>query len=155
MNLKVPTLRKLPFATAIVERYRRREASVEESLIEMYLAGVSVRRIEDITEALCGTRVSAGAVSRLSQKVYARIGAWRNEPLEGSYAYVYLDGIVLKRTWSGEVRNVSVLVTIGVDAEGYRKVLGVAEGVKEDLAGKDFCVICKSELAHTGELSAI
>ena len=51
------------------------------------------------------------------------------------WPYVYLDGIVLKRTWAGEVRNVSVLVAIGVDAEGYRKVLGVAEGDKEDKAG--------------------
>lgn len=135
VRLKIPKLRKLPFETAIIERYRRREASVEESLMEMYLAGVSVRRIEDITETLWGTRVSAGAVSRLNQKVYARIEAWRNEPIEGVYPYVYLDGIVLKRTWAGEVRNVSVLVAIGVDAEGYRKVLGVAEGAKEDLAG--------------------
>jgi transposase-like protein len=101
----------------------------------MYLAGVSVRRVESITETLWGTRVSAGAVSRLNQKVYARIEAWRNQPIEGAYPYVYLDGIVLKRTWAGEVRNVSVLVAIGVDADGYRKVLGVAEGAKEDLAG--------------------
>jgi putative transposase len=135
VRLKVPKLRKLPLETAIIERYRRREASVEESLIEMYLAGVSVRRVEDITEALWGTRVSAGTVSRLNQKVYARIEAWRNEPIEGRFPYVYLDGIVLKRTWAGEVRNVSVLVAIGVDAEGYRKVLGVAEGAKEDKAG--------------------
>lgn len=135
VRLKVPKLRKLPLETAIIERYRRREASVEESLIEMYLAGVSVRRVEDITEALWGTRVSAGAVSRLNQKVYARIEAWRNEPIEAAYPYVYLDGIVLKRTWAGEVRNVSVLVAIGVDAEGYRKVLGVAEGAKEDKVG--------------------
>lgn len=135
VTLKVPKLRKLPLETAIIERYRRREASVEEALIEMYLAGVSVRRVEDITEALWGTRVSAGAVSRLNQKVYARIEAWRNEAITGTYPYVYLDGIVLKRTWAGEVRNVSVLVAIGVDAEGYRKVLGVAEGAKEDKAG--------------------
>lgn len=135
VKLKVPKLRKLPLETAIIERYRRREASVEESLMEMYLAGVSVRRIEDITEALWGTRVSAGAVSRLNRKVYARIEAWRNEPIEGHYPYVYLDGIVLKRTWAGEVRNVSVLVAIGVDTEGYRKILGVAEGAKEDKAG--------------------
>jgi putative transposase len=135
VRLKVPKLRKLPLETAIIERYRRREASVEESLMEMYLAGVSVRRVEDITEALWGTRVSAGAVSRLNQKVYARIEAWRNEPIEGVYPYVYLDGIVLKRTWAGEVRNVSVLVAIGVDVDGYRKVLGVTEGAKEDKAG--------------------
>lgn len=87
VRLKVPKLRKLPLETAIIERYRRREASVEESLMEMYLAGVSVRRVEDITEALWGTRVSAGAVSRLNQKVYARIEAWRNEPIEGRYPY--------------------------------------------------------------------
>ena len=60
VTLKVPKLRKIPFETAIIERYRRRESSVEEALIEMYLAGVSVRRVEDITEALWGTRVSSG-----------------------------------------------------------------------------------------------
>lgn len=57
VELKVPKLRTLPFETAIIERYKRRESSVEESLIEMYLAGVSVRRVEDITQALWGTRV--------------------------------------------------------------------------------------------------
>ena len=60
VTLRVPKLRKLPFETAIIERYRRRESSVEEALIEMYLAGVSVRRVEDITEALWGTKVSPG-----------------------------------------------------------------------------------------------
>ena len=55
---KKPKLRKLPFETSIIERYRRREASVEEAMIEMYLAGVSVRRVEDITEALWGSKVS-------------------------------------------------------------------------------------------------
>ena len=60
VTLKMPKLRQQTFETAIIERYRRREASVEESLIEMYLAGVSVRRVEDITEALWGTRVSPG-----------------------------------------------------------------------------------------------
>lgn len=70
VTLKVPKLRTLPFETAIIERYRRREASVEEALIEMYLAGVSVRRVEDITEALWGTRVSSGTVSNLNQKIY-------------------------------------------------------------------------------------
>ena len=59
MTLQVPKLRSLPFETAIIERYRRRETSVEEALVEMYLAGVSVRRVEEITEALWGTRVSA------------------------------------------------------------------------------------------------
>lgn len=66
MTLRVPKLRRLPFETAIIERYKRRESSVEEALVEMYLAGVTVRRVEDITEALCGTRVSSGTVSCLN-----------------------------------------------------------------------------------------
>ena len=135
VNLKVPKLRRQTFETAIIERYRRREASIEEALIEMYLAGVSVRRVEDITEALWGTRVSSGTVSNLNKKVYKHIEAWRNRPIEGEHPYVYLDGIVLKRSWAGEVKNVSVLVAIGVGSDGYRQVLGVQEGHKEDKSG--------------------
>jgi putative transposase len=132
VELQVPRLRKLPLETAIIERYRRRESSVEEALIEMYLAGVSVRRVEDITEALWGTRVSPSVVSELNQKIYGQIEAWRNRKIEGEHAYVYLDGIWLKRSWGGEVKNVAVLVAIGVDQEGFREVLGVAEGGRED-----------------------
>jgi len=135
VTLKVPKLRRLPFETAIIERYRRREASVEEALVEMYLAGVSVRRVEDITEALWGTRVSSGTVSRLNQRIYAQIEAWRTKPIEGSHPYVFLDGLVLKRSWAGEARNASVLVAIGLGIDGYRHILGVAEGDKEDRSG--------------------
>jgi putative transposase len=135
VKLKVPKLREQTFETAIIERYRRREASVEEALIEMYFAGVSVRRVEDITEALWGTKVSPSTISELNKKVYRHIEAWRNRPIEGDYPYVYLDGIVLKRSWAGEVRNVSVLVATGVGEDGFRKVLGIAEGHKEDKAG--------------------
>ncbi|WP_414828945.1 IS256 family transposase [Alteromonas sp. H39] len=135
VKLKMPKLRNSTFETAIIERYKRREASVEEALIEMYLAGVSVRRVEDITEALWGTRVSSGTVSNLNKKAFKNIEQWRNRPIEGNYPYVYLDGIVLKRSWAGEIRNVSVLVAIGVGEDGYRRVLGIAEGAKEDKAG--------------------
>jgi putative transposase len=135
VRLKVPKLRAQTFETAIIERYRRRESSVEEALIEMYLAGVSVRRVEDITEALWGTRVSPSTVSDLNKKIYATIEAWRNRPIAGEHPYVYLDGIVLKRSWAGEVRNVSLLVAIGVNGEGYREILGICEGAKEDKTG--------------------
>ena len=134
VKLKVPKLRALPFETAIIERYRRRETSVEEALVEMYLAGVSVRRVEDITEALWGTKISSGTVSRLNGKIYETIEKWRMIPVEGEHPYVYLDGISMKRSWSGEVKNVSILVAIGVNKEGYREILGVAEGAKEDKA---------------------
>jgi transposase-like protein len=132
VELKVPRLRSLPFETQIIERYRRRESSVEEALVEMYLAGVSVRRVEDITEALWGQRVSPSTVSALNQKIYEQIDAWRNRPIEGQYAYVFLDGIWLKRSWGGEVKNIAVLVAIGVREDGYREILGVVEGTKED-----------------------
>jgi putative transposase len=132
VTLQVPRLRNLPFETEIIERYRRRESSVEEALVEMYLAGVSVRRVEDITEALWGTRVSPSTVSELNQKIYVQIDAWRNRPIEGEHAYVYMDGIWLKRSWGGEVKNVAVLVAIGVRFDGYREILGVVEGLKED-----------------------
>jgi transposase-like protein len=134
VTLKVPKLRSLPFETAIIERYKRRESSVEEALLEMYYAGVSMRRVEDITEALWGSRVSPSTISELNQKVAGQIETWRNQPIEGEHAYVFLDGIWLKRSWGGEVRNVSVLVAIGVNQDGYREVLGVAEGTKEDKA---------------------
>jgi len=135
VTLKVPKLRRQTFETAIIERYRRRESSVEEALIEMYLAWVSVRRVEDITEALWGTRVSSGTVSNLNKKIYAKIEAWRNRPIEGDHPYLYLDGIVMKRTWAGEVRNVSLLVASAVNSEGYREILGICEGAKEDKSG--------------------
>ncbi len=132
LSLKMPKLRKVPFESAIIDRYRRKESSVEEALVEMYLAGVSVRRVEDITEALWGTRVSSSTVSELNQRIYGRIEEWRTAPLQGSHPYVYLDGLWLKRSWGGEVRNVSVLVAIGVNQDGFRDILGVAEGTKED-----------------------
>src|SRR6202045_3901784 len=135
VKLRIPQLRTQTFETAIIERYRRRESWVEEALIEMYLAGVSVRRVEDITEALWGTRVSPSTVSELNKKIYGTIEAWRNRPIDGEHPYVYLGGIVLKRCWAGEVRNVSLLVAIGVNSEGYREILGICEGAKEDKAG--------------------
>ena len=132
VQLKVPKLRHIPFETAIIERYRRRESSVEEALVEMYLAGVSVRRVEDITEALWGSRVSPSTISDLNQKIFERVEEWRNRPLEPKSPYIFVDGIWLKRSWGGEVQNVSVLVAIGVSTSGFREILGVAEGSRED-----------------------
>jgi putative transposase len=91
VKLRVPKLRKLPFETAIIERYRRRECSVEE--------------------ALWGTRVSAGTVSHLNQKSYENIEKWRNLTITGSFAYVYADGIWLKRSWSDETCRHAWIIT--------------------------------------------
>ena len=92
VTLHMPRLKGVSFETAIIERYRRRESSVEEALIEMYLAGVSVRRVEDITEALWGSKVSPATISELNKKAYVHIEDWRNRPLQGGhYSYVYVD----------------------------------------------------------------
>ena len=96
VTLKVLKLKGIQFETVIIERYKRRECSVEEALIEMYLVGVSVRRIEDIEE-------------------------WSSRLLTEEYPYVYVDGVYLKRSWGGEIQNVAVLVAIGVNNEGYRE----------------------------------
>ena len=135
VTLKVPTLKGISFETAIIERYRRRESSVEEALIEMYLAGVSVRHVEDITEALWGSKVSPSTIRELNKKAYVHIEDWRNRPLQGGrYPYVYVDGIYLRCNWGGEFENVAILVAIAVNEDGYRKVLGAAEGMKEGKA---------------------
>lgn len=135
VTLKMPKLKGLAFETAIIERYQRRESSVEEALIEMYLAGVSVRRVEDITEALWGSKVSPGTISNLNKKAYVHIEDWRNRPLTSErYPYVYVDGIYLKRNWGGEYESIAILIAVAVNDDGYREVIGAAEGMKEDKA---------------------
>src|SRR5215831_15585636 len=93
------------------------------------------RRYLHISEALWGTRVSPSTVSDLNKKIYGTIEAWRNRPIESEHPYVYLNGLVLKRSWAGEVGNVSLLVAIGVNESGYREILGICEGAKEDKSG--------------------
>ena len=131
VTLRMPKLKGMRFTTAIIERYRRRETSVEEAMIEMYLAGVSTRRIEDVSEILWGSSVSAATVSNLNEKAFAAVEEWRTRPLVRAYPYVYVDGIYLKRSWGGSYENVAVMVAIGVNDDGYREVIGAAEGFTE------------------------
>lgn len=144
VNLRMPKLKGITFETSIIERYKRRETSVEEALIEMYLAGVSVRRVEDISEALWGSKVSPGTISNLNKKAYENIEKWRNRPITEEYPYLFVDGIYLKRSWGGEYENCSVLIAIGVNNDGYREILGACEGLKEDTESwKNFFVWLK------------
>ena len=134
LALRIPKLKGAVFESAVIERYRRREQSVEESLIDMYLAGVSTRRVDDISQLLWGERMPSQTLSDKLKRVYDQIDRWRNRPLDSEYPYVFMDGVWHKRSWGGGVENVSVLVAIGVDADGRREVIGVAEGMKEDKA---------------------
>lgn len=117
------------FTTAIIERCRGRETSVEEAMIEMYLAGASTRRIEDVSEILWGSSVSASTVSNLNEKAFAAVEEWKSRPLERAYPYVYIDGIYLKRSWGDSFESVAVMVAIGVDDDGCREALGCADGL--------------------------
>jgi putative transposase len=131
IELSVPKLRAATFQTAVIKRYRRRETNVEEAMIEMYLAGVSTRRIEDVRGILWGAKASAGTVFNLNEKAFAAVEEWRSRPLKGEYPYVYVDGIYLKRSWGKSYENVAVMIAIGVNRDGYREIIGCAEGFTE------------------------
>lgn len=131
VTVKMPKLKGMRFATAVIERYKRRETSVEEAIIEMYLAGVSTRRIEDVSEIPWGVGVSTGMASNLNDKAFKAVEEWRCRPLACEYPYVYVDGIYLKRSWGGSYENVAVMAAIGVNEDGYREVIGCAEGFTE------------------------
>ena len=132
MRMPKPKPEGMRFTTAIIERYRRREASVEEAMIETCLAGVSTRRIEGVSEILWGPSVSAATVSNPNEKAFEAVEAWRNRLLERAYPYTCVDGIYLKRSWEGSYENVAVMVAIGVnDDDHHREVIGAAEGFTE------------------------
>ena len=93
LSLKVPKLKGALFESAVIERYRRRESSVEEALMEMYLADVSTRRVDDISQLLWGERMPSQTLSDKLKKIYKEIDEWRKHPLESEYPYVFVDGM--------------------------------------------------------------
>ena len=97
VTIKTPKLKGMRFATAVVERRKRRETSVEEAIIEMYLAGVSTRRIEDVSEILWGAgRLRRHGLQSQRQGFFKAVEEWRSRPRPAEYPYVYVDGIYLK-----------------------------------------------------------
>jgi transposase-like protein len=105
----VPKIKGALFESAVVERYRRRESSVQEALMGMYPAGVSTRQIDDTGQLLWGDRMPSQTLSDKLRRIYGEIGQWRNRPLEGEWPYVFVDGVWRKRSRGGHVENVSVL----------------------------------------------
>ena len=134
IDLSVPRDRDGLFETNIFERYRRAEVSLEEAMLEMYLSGISTRKVADVTDALCGLRKSSSAQSDLNKRLYDKLKAWRERPLKDRHPYLYLDGLVISMRLGDEVENVSLLVAVSVNERGYREVLGVMEGCREDKA---------------------
>jgi putative transposase len=125
-RLEVPRDREGEFVTEVFERYKRMTGDVEEAVLEMYLCGISVRKIAGVTDTLSRVRVGKDAVSRIARRLEEEQREWRERPLqEKSYPYLYLDATYLKVRWGARVRSMALLVCVGVDEEGIREVLAV------------------------------
>jgi transposase-like protein len=124
-RLEVPRDREGEFVTEVFERYKRMTGSVEEAILEMYLSGVSTRKIAGITDALSRVRIGKDVVSRIAKRLEEQQRAWRERRLEKAYPYLYLDATYLKVNWGTSVTNLALLACVGVDEEGFREVLAV------------------------------
>jgi len=140
LELMVPKDREGEFQTELFERYQRSEKALVLAMLEMYVEGVSTRKVSAITEALCGLEVSKSQVSALTQKLDAEIAQWRTRPLTQSYPYLVVDARYEKVRQGGAVVSQGVLVVCGIDERGYREVLGcwVAESESEASWGQVF-----------------
>jgi putative transposase len=125
-RLEVPRDREGEFVTEVFDRYKRMTGDVEEAVLEMYLSGISVRKIAGVTDALSKVRVGKDAVSRIASRLEQQQKEWRERSLEGkAYPYLYLDATYLKVRWGASVTTMALLVCVGVDEEGFREVLAV------------------------------
>ncbi|HEV3477729.1 MAG TPA: IS256 family transposase [Rubrobacteraceae bacterium] len=125
-RLEVPRDREGEFVTEVFERYKRMTGDVEEAILEMYLSGISTRKVAGITDALSKVKVGKDAVSRISARLEEEQKEWRERSLkEKGYPYLYLDAIYLKVRWGASVTSMALLACVGVDEEGFREVLAV------------------------------
>jgi transposase-like protein len=131
MELRVPQDRQGRFSTQLFERYQRSEKALVGALVEMYVQGVSTRKIKAITEELCGHEFSASAVSDLNVKLDAELERFARRPLESELPYLILDARYEKVREDGVIRSRAVLVAIGIDWEGRRQILAV------EIAGRE------------------
>ena len=124
-QLQVPRDREGEFLTEAFENYRRMTGSLEEAILEMFLQGVSTRKVAAITDGLTKVKVGKDSVSRITARLEDEVAAWRSSPLTVAYPYVYLDATYLKVNWGGRVGELALLVALGVNEQGYREVLAV------------------------------
>jgi len=125
LELLVPKDREGQFQTELFERYQRSEKALLLAIMQMYLEGVSTRKVRAITEELCGLEISKRQVSALSQQLDEEIQRWRERPLERSYPYLVVDARYEKVRRGGQVVSQGVLLVVGISPEGYREILGV------------------------------
>ncbi|MER9580374.1 IS256 family transposase, partial [Mesorhizobium sp. M0400] len=125
LELRVPQDRTGRFSTELFERYQRSEKALVSALVEMYVQGVSTRKVKAVTEELCGHSFSASTVSEATMRLDEALKAFFTQRLEESYPYLILDARYERAREAGVIASQAVLVAIGVDWEGRRQVLGV------------------------------
>jgi transposase-like protein len=134
IELRVPQDRDGTFAPELFARYQRNEQALVLALMEMYLQGVSTRKVSEVTEALCGTAFSKSQVSALAGRLDAELAAWRERPLPAAYPYLCVDARYEHARVDGRVVTLGVLVVAGVREDGRREVLAVEEADTESEA---------------------
>jgi transposase-like protein len=130
LELAVPQTRGVPFYPSALEKGQRSERALTLALAEMYLQGVSTRKVKPILEQLCGAEVSSSQVSRATQKLDDELSQWRERPL-GQFDYLLVDARYERVRIAGNVQTCALLIAIGVAADGRRSVLGVSVSLSE------------------------
>ncbi len=153
LELRVPQDRQGRFRTEIFERYQRSEKALVAALSEMYVQGVSTRKVKAVTEELCGHEFSAATISRMNQNLDEELKKFACRRLDEAYPYLILDARYEKVREDGVIRSLAVLVAIGVDWEGRRNVLAIELANRESLGSwKEFCLELKKRGLHGVEL---
>lgn len=149
LELRVPQDRDGRFSTCLFERYQRSEKALVGALAEMYVQGVSTRKVKAITEELCGHSFSASAISEINKKLDGELAAFAGRRLEEPYPYLILDARYERVREAGVIVSQAVLVAIGVDLEGRRNVLGVELANRESRSSwKDFLLGLRGRGLH-------
>jgi putative transposase len=130
-QLRVPRDRDGTFTTEVFEEYHRSTGEVEDAVLEMWLQGISQRKIAEVTQKLGAVRIGKDAVSRIAGRLNTELSAFRTRRLEMAYPYLYLDATYLKVNWGSHVGDLALLVVIGVNAQGFREVLGIESAAGE------------------------
>lgn len=130
LELAVPQVRGLGFYPQSIDKGSRSEKALKVAVAQMYLEGVSTRRVQDITEKLCGYEVSSTQVSRVTQELDEQFEQFRNRPI-GSICYLIADAIYLKVRHNGSVIDMAILLAYGINPEGKREILGASASLSE------------------------
>lgn len=149
IELRVPRDRSGKFSTELFERYQRSEKALVSALAEMYIQGVSTRKVKKITEELCGHEFSASTISNINKTLDLQLNKFASRMLEEAYPYLILDARYEKVREGGVVRSQAVLIAIGINWDGRRQILGVELANRESSTSwKDFLISLKSRGLH-------